>query len=50
MLVPILDEEGQAEVQALLAGGQFVPAVRRVRQLTGLRLIDAKRLVQSLRP
>jgi hypothetical protein len=50
LLVPILDAEGKAEVQALLAGGRFVPAVRRVRQLTGLRLIDAKRLAESLRP
>lgn len=50
MLTPLLDQEGKAEVQALLAGGQFTPAVRRVRELTGLRLIDAKRLAESLRP
>jgi ribosomal protein L7/L12 len=49
-LVPLLDQEGKAEVEALLAGGQFIPAVRRVRELTGLRLIDAKRLAESLQP
>jgi ribosomal protein L7/L12 len=48
LLTPLLDQEEKAEVQALLAGGQFVPAVRRVRELTGLRLIDAKRLAESL--
>jgi hypothetical protein len=36
------------EVNDLLARGKFIPAVRRVRELTGLRLIDAKRLVNSL--
>jgi ribosomal protein L7/L12 len=50
LLTPLLDPEEKAEVQALLAGGQFVLAVRRVRELTGLRLIDAKRLAESLRP
>ena len=48
LLIPLLDQEGTAEVEALLAGGEFIPAVRRVRELTGLRLIDAKRLAESL--
>jgi ribosomal protein L7/L12 len=43
-----LDEQGRAEVEDLLAAGKSIPAVRRVRELTGLRLIDAKRLVESL--
>jgi ribosomal protein L7/L12 len=43
-----LDQAGKAEVNDLLARGRFVHAVRRVRELTGLRLIDAKRLVDSL--
>lgn len=47
-LISLLDQEGKAEVETLLARGEFVPAVRRVRELTGLRLIDAKRAVQSL--
>ena len=48
MLAALLDQEGKAEAEALLARGEFVPAVRRVRELTGLRLIDAKRAVKSL--
>ena len=47
-LISLLDQAGKAEVETLLARGEFVPAVRRVRELTGLRLIDAKRAVQSL--
>jgi ribosomal protein L7/L12 len=48
-LISLLDQAGRAEVEALVARGEFVPAVRRVRELTGLRLIDAKRTVESLR-
>jgi ribosomal protein L7/L12 len=48
-LISLLDQAGKAEVETLLARGEFVPAVRRVRELTGLCLIDAKRAVQSLR-
>jgi ribosomal protein L7/L12 len=47
-LAGLLDERGRAEVEVLLAAGKPIPAVRRVRELTGLRLIDAKRLVESL--
>lgn len=47
-LVALLDEQGRAEIEDLLAAGKSIPAVRRVRELTGLRLIDAKRLVESL--
>lgn len=43
-----MDQAGKAEVDDLLARGKFIYAVRRVRELTGLRLIDAKRLVESL--
>jgi hypothetical protein len=39
------DQAGKAEVDSLLARGEFIHAVRRVRELTGLRLIDARRLV-----
>jgi ribosomal protein L7/L12 len=48
-LISLLDQAGRTEVEALVARGEFVPAVRRVRELTGLRLIDAKRAVESLR-
>jgi hypothetical protein len=44
LLVSLLDQPGKAEVDALLASGEAIRAVRRVRELTGLRLIDAKRL------
>jgi hypothetical protein len=47
-LVSLLDQVGKAEVEVLLARGEFIPAVRRVRELTGMRLIDAKRTVESL--
>jgi hypothetical protein len=48
-LATLLDERGQAEVDDLLAGGKVIPAVRRVRELTGLRLPAAKRLVDLRR-
>jgi hypothetical protein len=45
----LLDEAGgRAEVDALLAHGKYIAAVRRVRKLTGLGLADAKRLVDTL--
>jgi ribosomal protein L7/L12 len=48
-LTSLLDQAGKAEIDALLARGEVIHAVRRVRELTGLRLIDARRLVDSLR-
>ena len=47
-LIFLLDEAGKAEAETLLAR-DYVYAVRRVQEVTGLRLIDAKRLVDSLR-
>jgi hypothetical protein len=44
-----LNPAGRTEVDSLLARGKVIPAVRRVRELTGLPLADAKRLVDSLR-
>ena len=49
LLAPLLGEAGKAEVETLLARGEYIYAVRRVRELTGLRLIDARRLVDTLR-
>lgn len=49
LLVSLLDEAGgRAEVDTLLARGKYIGAVRRVRELTDLRLADAKRLVDTL--
>jgi ribosomal protein L7/L12 len=49
LLIPVLDEAGgRAEVDTLLAYGKYIYAVRRVRELTGLSLADAKRLVDTL--
>jgi hypothetical protein len=49
LLISLLDEAGgSAEVDTLLARGKHIHAVRRVRELTGLRLADAKRLVDTL--
>ena len=48
LLFSLVDQTDQAEVQALAANGRFVYAVRRVRELTGMSLIDAKRAVESL--
>ena len=44
-----LDHAAKAEVDALLTRGKVIPAIKRVRELTGLPLIDAKRLVDSRR-
>lgn len=49
LLITLLDETGgRSEVDALLARGEYIGAVRRVRGLTGLGLADAKKLVDSL--
>lgn len=49
LLISLLDETGgRAEVDTLLARGEYLYAVRRVRELTGLRITDAKRLVDTL--
>lgn len=45
----LLDQAGKADVDDLLARGEAIRAMKRVREVTGLRLIDAKRLVESLR-
>ncbi|MBV9450416.1 MAG: hypothetical protein JO345_31455 [Streptosporangiaceae bacterium] len=48
-LISLLSDADKAEAETLLERGEFVSAVRRVRELTGLRLIDARRLVEALR-
>jgi hypothetical protein len=45
----LLDDHGQAEVNDLLASGKRVAAIRRIRELTGLRLPDATRMADLLR-
>ena len=44
----LLDPAGRAQVDQLLACGKQIMAIKRVRELTGLRLLDARRLVESL--
>jgi hypothetical protein len=48
VLVSLLGQAGKAEVDDPLARGEFMRAGRRARELTSLRLIDAKRVVNSL--
>ena len=47
-LVSLLDDAGKAQVEDLLARGQAIRAIRRVRELTNLGLYDARRLVEAL--
>jgi len=47
-LASLLDQAQKEEIISLLARDEYIFAVRRVRELTGLRLIDAKRIVESL--
>ena len=44
-----LDEQGRREVEALLDEGKAIDAIKRVRELTGLGLKEAKDLVDVLR-
>jgi hypothetical protein len=48
VLVSLLGQAGKAEVDDLLARGEFMRAGRRARELASLRLIDAKRVLNSL--
>ena len=44
-----LTAEGTAEVATLLRDGQVIMAVKRVRELTGLGLAEAKAIVDDMR-
>ena len=49
LLIPVLDKAGgRAEVDTLMTHGEYISAMRRARELTGLGLADAKRLVDTL--
>jgi hypothetical protein len=48
-LIPLLSEEGRAEVTTLIERDKAILAIKRARQLTGIRLLDARRLVGALR-
>jgi ribosomal protein L7/L12 len=48
-LASLLDETGRSEVEALAARGDRIRAIRRIRELTGLRLLDSRRIFDSLR-
>jgi ribosomal protein L7/L12 len=47
-MASLLDPAGRAEVDQFLACGKPIMAIKRVRELTGLRLNDAKRVVDSI--
>ena len=47
-LPPRIDGAGRAEIQALLADGKKIAAIKRTRELTGMGLKDAKEYVESL--
>ncbi len=44
-----LDDQGRREVEALLDDGHAIDAIKRVRELTGLGLKEAKDYVDALR-
>ncbi len=44
----LLDPAGRAEVGQLVTCGKPIMAIKRVRELTGLRLLDARRVVDSI--
>lgn len=46
--VSVLGEEGSREVDALLASGKTIEAIKRVRELTGLGLKEAKDFIEAL--
>lgn len=48
-LCSLLKEADRSEVEALVARGQRVHAVRRICELTGLRIIDSRRIFESLK-
>jgi hypothetical protein len=48
-LASLLDEAGRNEVEALVARGERIRAIRHVRELTGLRLLDSRRIFDSIR-
>jgi hypothetical protein len=47
-MATLLDPAGRAEVDQFLARGKPIMAIKRVRELTGLRLLDARRMVDSI--
>jgi hypothetical protein len=49
LLTSLLDQAGGAEAGNLISRGEHLLAMRRVRELTGLRLLDASRVAGSLR-
>ena len=47
-MASLLDPAGRAEVGQLVACGKPIMAIKRVRELTGLRLLDARRVIDSI--
>lgn len=46
--ISVLGEDGSREVDALIGGGRTIDAIKRVRELTGLGLKEAKEFVEAL--
>lgn len=47
-LTSLLSEAGRNEVEALAAQGDRIRAIRRIRELTGVRLLDSRRMFESM--
>jgi hypothetical protein len=47
-LAALLDEAGRSEIEALAVRGDRIRAIRRIRELTGVRLLDSRRIFESL--
>lgn len=47
---PQVSSEQHTEIDALLAQGEPVKAIKRLREFTGLGLVDAKRLIDTWQP
>jgi hypothetical protein len=48
-LASLLDGPGRREVEAPVTRGDRIRAIRNIRELTGLRLLDSRRIYDSLR-
>ncbi len=47
-MASLLDEAGRNEIAALAAQKEHIRAIKRIRELTGLRLLDSKRIYESV--
>ena len=47
-LTSLLDDTDRREIETFAAQGDRIRAIRRIRELTGLRLLDSRRIFESL--